>query len=123
MTHGPDPYTDYEERARRRYRRRLMFGTLALALLIVAAAAFIVGAGSAKANPPDVSFPYCPGGGVATAWGGYCDGKTFPDGTKWHTDAYWAPFVGRVWNPIVCVVANAPAPPPLAPPGGCGGGY
>ena len=56
-----------------------------------------------------------------TGWGGYCDGATFPDGTKWHTDNFAAPFVGRVWNPIVCVVADAPAPPPLAGPGGCGG--
>ena len=69
----------------------------------------------------DIAPPnWCPGGGSLTGWGGYCDGRTFPDGTKWHQDSFWAPFVGRVWNPIVCVRADAPAPPPLAP-GGCGG--
>ena len=72
---------------------------------------------------PDIAPPnWCPGGGALTAWGGYCDGATYPDNTKWHQDSFWAPFVGRVWNPIVCVVANAPAPPPLAPPSGCGRG-
>lgn len=84
-----------------------------------------VGAAVALASPaqaaPDISPPnWCPGGGTLTAWGGYCDGHTFPDGTKWHQDSFFAPFVGRVWNPIVCVRANTPAPPPLAP-GGCGG--
>lgn len=73
----------------------------------------------------DRYFPYppvwCPGGGISTSWGGYCNGQPYPDGTQWHQDAYWAPFVGRVWNPIVCVVANTPAPPPLAGSGGCGG--
>lgn len=76
----------------------------------------------AKADGPDINpwIMWCPGGGIQTGWGGYCDGTTFPDGTKWHQDSFVAPFVGRVWNPIVCVVANAPAPPPLAPPSGCG---
>lgn len=96
--------------------------TLGIATL-GAATAMLLASPTADATPPDISFPYCPGGGIVTGWGGYCDGRTFPDGTKWHQDSFVAPFVGRVWNPIVCVVANAPAPPPLAGPGGCGGGY
>lgn len=99
-------------------------------LASVAAGAVLAGtaigyAGHAHAMPdPYMPLPpvWCPGGGIQTGWGGYCDGKTFPDNTKWHMDSFVAPFVGRVWNPIVCVVADAPAPPPLAGPGGCGGG-
>lgn len=92
-------------------------------------AAVLVGTGigyAARAEAlPDPYMPvpplWCPGGGTQTGWGGWCDGKTFPDGTKLHMDSFVAPFVGRVWNPIVCVVADAPAPPPLAGPGGCAG--
>lgn len=91
------------------------------------AAATLTLAPQADAGPigvyGDPRFPippvWCPGGGIQTGWGGYCDGLAFPDNTKWHMDSFVAPFVGRVWNPIVCVVADAPAPPPLAP-GGCG---
>lgn len=81
-------------------------------------------AGQAQAAP-DPYWPippvWCPGGGTMTGWGGYCDGRPYPDNTKWHMDSFYAPFVGRVWNPIVCVIADAPAPSPLAGPGGCGG--
>lgn len=92
----------------------------------IAAAGILFGPAEAKAEP-DPFFPippvWCPGGGTMTGWGGYCDGRPFPDGTKWHMDSFVAPFVGRVWNPIVCVVHPAPAPPPLAGPGGCGGAW
>jgi len=86
------------------------------------AAAALISAPAASAQPDIVPPNWCPGGGALTAWGGWCDGKTYPDGTKWHQDSYWAPFVGRVWNPIVCVLDGHPAPPPLAPPSGCGRG-
>lgn len=93
-------------------------------LACVAYAAFVLSGGRANAAP-DPYWPvppvWCPGGGTSTGWGGYCNGAVFPDGTQWHQDSFVAPFVGRVYNPIVCVVANTPAPPPLAPAGGCGG--
>ena len=96
---------------------------LTIAGVSALAAAGMLTAARAEAQP-DPYWPvppvWCPGGGTMTSWGGFCDGATFPDGTKWHMDSFWAPFVGRVWNPIVCVVADAPAPPPLAGPNGCG---
>lgn len=100
---------------------------IALTIAVAAVIAIVAAAFStpkAEADAPDINqwTMWCPGGGVQTSWGGYCDGQTYPDNTKWHVDSFWAPFVGRVWNPIVCVVANAPAPPPLAHPGGCGRG-
>ena len=101
--------------------RQLLAGVTVGAVL---AGSVITGAGKANATPdPYMPIPpvWCPGGGTQNAWGGWCDGKPFRDNTKWHMDSYWAPFVGRVWNPIVCVVADAPSPPPLAGPGGCGG--
>jgi hypothetical protein len=104
----------------RRLRRLLCLVALGA---ITAAAALAVVMPKAQAMPdPYMPLPpvWCPGGGIQTGWGGWCDGKTFPDGTKLHMDSFVAPFVGRVWNPIVCVVADAPAPPPLAP-GGCAG--
>ncbi|WGH20932.1 hypothetical protein SEA_MMASICARM_55 [Mycobacterium phage MmasiCarm] len=101
---------------------RLLLVAAATAVLIVCAVGW-----SGRANAtPDPYWPippvWCPGGGTMTSWGGYCDGTPYPDGTKWHMDSFVAPFVGRVWNPIVCVVHPAPAPPPLAPPTGCGRG-
>jgi hypothetical protein len=95
---------------------------VALAFIIAFAVAALSEPKSSASPGPDINpwIMWCPGGGVQTSWGGYCDGVTFPDGTKWHQDSFVAPFVGRVWNPIVCVIANAPAPPPLAPEGGCG---
>lgn len=97
--------------------------TLAALGLVVAS---LTAAAPAAADPigiygdPHYPIPpsWCPGGGTQTGWGGFCDGVAFADNTKWHIDSYVAPFVGRVWNPLVCVVADAPAPPPLAP-GGC----
>lgn len=101
------------------------FGLLVVLAWLAAAAIFTTGIVKANAMPdPYLPLPpvWCPGGGTMTGWGGWCNGKVFADGTQWHMDSYWAPFVGRVWNPIVCVVANVPAPPPLAGPGGCAGG-
>lgn len=91
---------------------------VAILAFCVAYAVAAILAGSAKAMPdPYMPLPpvWCPGGGVQTPWGGYCDGMAFPDGTKLHA----ANGMG-FWLPAQCVLANAPAPPPLAP-GGCGG--
>lgn len=48
--------------------------------------------------------------------GGFCEGQTFPDGTRWN-----ALRVGRLWLPRRCIVFNGSPNPPTAPPGGCGG--
>lgn len=106
--------------------KRTIRARLLLVLLgAITAAGVTVAAPPTAQAIPDPYWPippvWCPGGGTQTSWGGFCDGKPFPDGTKWHTDNFVAPFVGRVWNPIVCVVHGTPAPPPLAGPGGCGG--
>ena len=74
--------------------------------------------GRAEAMPdPYTPIPpaYCAGGGVQTPWGGYCSGATYADGTKWN-------IVNGMgfWQPMQCVIADAPAPPPLAGPHGCG---
>lgn len=94
-------------------------------VVVVVIAAVIVGfamviitrAPKAHASPIDVNPPiYCPGGGITTGWGGYCDGNPYPDGTRWHSDSFWAPVVGLVWRPAMCVRIGTTEPAP----GGCG---
>ena len=73
--------------------------------------------GRAEAMPdPYTPIPpaYCAGGGVQTPFGGFCDGKAFPDGTKLHI----ANGMGY-WQPMVCIIADGGTTP--AGPGGCGG--
>lgn len=97
---------------------------LLLVFVLAGAALALMFAPDSNATPdPYMPIPpiWCPGGGIQTGWGGYCDGRPYPDGTKWHQDSVWAPFVGQIWRPIVCVIDGTPAPPPLAGPGGCGG--
>ncbi|HTH89222.1 hypothetical protein [Mycobacterium sp.] len=66
-------------------------------------------------NPPF----WCPGNGPglsASGYGGYCEGKTFPDGTRLNVYR-----LGYFWQPIRCIIPDGSKTPPLAPPGGCGG--
>ena len=81
--------------------------------------------GQAYPGDPFVPHPpgWCPGnddpntvGVLRTA--GYCEGQTFPDGTRWN-----ALRIGRLWLPRRCIVFNGSPSPPLAPPGGCGGAW
>lgn len=83
-------------------------------------------AGQASAYPygfdphiPDPFGGFCPGGGWGATYGGigFCDGRPYPDGTKWH-----ATFSDGSRNMFCVVDTGAPMPPP-APPGGCGGGW
>ncbi|TDH46007.1 hypothetical protein E2F47_27485 [Mycobacterium eburneum] len=66
-------------------------------------------------NPP----LWCPGnapGINVLGYGGYCEGKSFPDGTRLNTFR-----VGWFWNPLRCIIPDGTINPPLAGPGGCGG--
>ncbi len=99
------------------------FGAAAAAVALTVSA--VAGAGPAAAAP-DPYFPlppsWCPGNppGVLTAsgYGGYCEGNTFPDGTRWNAYA-----VGLLWQPVRCIIPDGSMFPPLAPPGGCGGDW
>ncbi|MGV0853599.1 hypothetical protein [Mycolicibacterium phlei] len=92
--------------------------------MVGALAAVAVGlAGPAQAQPdPYLPVPpfWCPGnppGAISgSGYGGYCEGKTFPDGTRLNT---WR--LGAFWQPIRCIIPDGTPNPPLAPPGGCGG--
>lgn len=83
-----------------------------------AAATVLAGTGLAYAAKATATPSYCPGGGVITPIGSYCDGKPFADNTKWHQTAVDVPGVGRVWSSVMCVVADSPV---LVPAKGCGG--
>ncbi|WP_299558596.1 hypothetical protein [uncultured Mycolicibacterium sp.] len=95
-------------------------------ILGVVAALFAVAVGTAGpvAAQPDPYVPippfWCPGnphGAISgSGYGGYCEGKTFPDGTRLNT---WR--LGAFWQPIRCIIPDGTPNPPLAGPGGCGG--
>lgn len=92
----------------------------------VAVTGMLLGAGPAGAAPGDPFVPdppmWCPGNDpnafVASGYGGFCEGRTYPDGTRWNTYR-----VGFFWQPLRCIIADGTAFPPIAPPGGCGGGW
>lgn len=68
-------------------------------------------------NPLVPSPPgWCPGGGGSSAWGGYCEGKSFADGTRLNLHR-----IGLAWQPLRCIIPDGTPFPPLAPAGGCGG--
>jgi hypothetical protein len=94
--------------------------TVAFILFAVSVAALVC-AGRAWADPygdphlPDPSRLWCPGGGTANYYGAYCEGISYPDGTRWNyyrTGWYWQP------GPR-CIVENSGIIPVLAP-NGCG---
>uniref|UniRef100_A0AAU8GPP9 Minor tail protein n=1 Tax=Mycobacterium phage Farewell TaxID=3158893 RepID=A0AAU8GPP9_9CAUD len=93
----------------------------------VSAAAVLIGTGlgwAARAEAlPDPYVPapplWCPGNGPglsASGYGAYCEGRTFPDGSRLNTFR-----IGAFWQPLRCIVPNGTPTPPLAGPGGCGG--
>lgn len=95
----------------------------ALAVTTAVAAGGLFSAAAASAQPdPYVPQPpfWCPGnphGAISgSGYGGYCEGRTFPDGTRLNT---WR--LGPYWQPIRCIIPDGTPNPPLAPPGGCGG--
>ena len=75
--------------------------------------------------PYDVFTPlprigWCPGGGTSNQWGGYCDGASYSDGTRWKATWSNAPHAGSVYQPMKCVVYTGDPLPPIAGPSGCG---
>ena len=98
----------------------------AVALLgagFVAAAALGVPAAASPGDPFVPNPPmWCPGNDpnafVASGYGGFCEGRTFPDGTRWNTYR-----VGFFWQPLRCIIADGTPFPPIAPPSGCGGDW
>jgi len=98
-----------------------MWGTTILTGVSTLLAASVVVSAPAAAEPdPLVPQPpsWCPGnppGAIsASGYGGYCEGKDFPDGTRLNAYA-----IGMFWQR--CIIPNGTMTPPLAPPGGCGG--
>lgn len=99
--------------------RCVLVGVIALLGLVVGPAT------DARANDPFVPQPpyWCPGNDDPNSvgflrTGGFCEGQSFPDGTRWNTVR-----VGRLWLPRRCIVFNGSPTPPSAPPGGCGGAW
>lgn len=68
---------------------------------------------------PVAAVDWCPGGGSLNQWGGSCEGKTYPDGTRWNVA--WADTGEEtVEHPMKCVIHNGSPFPPAAGAGGCG---
>ena len=99
--------------------RRILGATAAV---LVVAGTGIAAATEAKALPdPYVPNPpfWCPGNGAglsASGYGGYCEGRTFPDGSRLNTFR-----IGYWWQPLRCIIPDGSPMPPLAGPGGCAG--
>jgi len=63
------------------------------------------------AAAPDPYFPlppsWCPGNppGALTAsgYGGYCEGNSYPDGTRWNAYS-----IGLLWQPVRCIIPTGP---------------
>lgn len=88
-------------------------------------AAVVIGAGESRADiDPYIPSPplWCPGNDpnafVASGYGGYCEGSSYPDGTRWNTYR-----VGWFWNPMRCIIPDGTPFPPIAQRGGCGGAW
>jgi len=102
-------------------RNRVGPAALLTALL---AAAWLAAPGAGAAPDPFVPNPpmWCPGNDpnafVASGYGGFCEGRTYPDGTRWNTYR-----VGFFWQPLRCIVADGTPFPPIAPAGSCGGNW
>lgn len=82
----------------------------------------LVWADHAHALPdPHVPQPpiWCPGNGPglsASGYGGYCEGQSFPDGSRLNVFR-----IGWAWQPMRCIIPDGTPFPPLAGPGGCAG--
>lgn len=105
-------------------RRAGLLATAAISVTLAAVTLSAVPAASAAPYDPHTPIPalsWCPGGGGSTGWGGYCEGVSYPDGTRWNIAWGFAPFAGTIWQPMKCVVFTGAPLPPLAGPGGCDG--
>lgn len=101
-----------------------VLGTIVLTAAILGALLLADPEAKADVFDPHVPIPalqWCPGGGTLMGIGGYCEGESYADGTRWNIAYGWAPFVGRITQPMKCIVWTGDPNPPLAGPGGCGG--
>ena len=87
--------------------------------LIGGLAALVIGlttapVASAELDPRIPQPPFwCPGNGPgisASGYGGYCEGRSYPDGTRWNVFR-----IGYFWNPLRCIIPDGSMNPPLAP--------
>lgn len=69
-------------------------------------------------NPPLWCPGNTPGAIVALVYGGYCEGRTYPDGTRWNTYR-----IGWFRQPLRCIIPDGTINPPTAPTGSCGGNW
>lgn len=102
----------------RRAARRILT-TLSVTVLVATGIGY---AARAEALPdPYTPVPpfWCPGNGpglTSTGFASYCEGRSFPDGTRLNTYR-----IGAWWQPVRCIIPNGTIDPPLAGPGGCAG--
>lgn len=99
---------------------RLRRSIAAIASILVFVGTAVAYAGQARADfmDPKVPIPaltWCPGGGGGSAWGGFCEGTSFPDGTRLNFFRAMG-----FWQGPRCIRPDGTPTPPLAP-GGCGG--
>ena len=121
MTTGQHPVAAHSGRLQHA-RKRILAGALCAAAVV----AGILAAPPADAAPGDPFVPnppmWCPGNDptvfVASGYGGFCEGRSYPDGTRWNTYR-----VGFFWQPLRCIIADGTPFPPIAGPVGCGGGW
>lgn len=101
----------------RRYARRLLASVSAGALMLIGG---LYSCSPARALTLDPHIPvpvltWCPGGGSGGPFGGYCEGISFPDGTRLNSFE-----VAGIWRGPRCIRPNG-TPDPIPAPGGCGG--
>ncbi len=111
-----------------RFRQRTVRAFVATGLAVGGALGMAAPSAAMPAPAPapyDVFVPipaanWCPGGGTSNQWGGYCEGASYGDGTRWNVAWINAPFAGMVYQPMKCVVHTGSPMPPIAGPSGCG---
>jgi hypothetical protein len=102
--------------------RKLATGAYIVFMTCAVLIAAIICSGQAAAQPdPHIPWPpiWCPGNGPgisASGYGGYCEGVSYPDGSRWNIYR-----IGAWWQPMRCIIPDGSMSPPLAGPGGCGG--
>ncbi len=101
----------------KRTARRLLASVSAGALLM-AGGLYSCTPAHAQTLDPRIPVPvltWCPGGAAGGPLGGYCEGISFPDGTRLNSFR-----VAGFWSGPRCIRPNGTPLPPLAR-GGCGG--
>lgn len=98
--------------------RRLLAAVAAGAVLTGTAIGYASHSHAQPGFDPHIPIPvltWCPGGGGGSSFGGYCEGTTFPDGSRLN----YARVLGY-WQGPRCIFPDGTPTPPAAP-GHCGG--